>query len=482
MEDNRVELKKTLNPATVWALALGSIIGWGAFVLPGNFLAKSGPLGSSLGFLIGAVFMMVIASSYGYMVKNFPVAGGEFAYAYKAFGRHHAYICGWFLTLGYLSIVALNGTALAVLGKFVLPGVFARGYMYSIAGWEVYLGEVLLSCIAIILFGVFNYRGVKIMGRAQLLIVSLLCGGVVLIGFGTFLDPGAAISNLKPAFAPDKTMFASIAAVLAIAPFLYVGFDTIPQSAEEFDFPHDKSFKLMFWAILIGALMYTVVTVGTAIASPWQQLLATEPTWATGQSMQETLGNWGLMFLSLSLLMGICSGINGFFMATSRLLFSMGRARVIPKFFTDIHPKYQTPYKAVIFTLILSITAPWFGRQVVIWIVDMAAVGTAIGYLYTCLSAYLGFKYSPDLEGASKGKSVALLGTFFSLVILGLLIIPGSPAFLTPPSWIALASWIAIGVFFYMTMVKEYLQIPKATLDHLVFGDSKVEDVIEKSA
>ena len=84
--------------------------------------------------------MIVVGYSYSYMIAKFPVAGGEFAYAYKGFGRTASYICGWMLSLGYLSIVALNATALPVLASYLFPGVFNRGYLYTIAGYDVYMG------------------------------------------------------------------------------------------------------------------------------------------------------------------------------------------------------------------------------------------------------------------------------------------------------------------------------------------------------
>lgn len=139
--EERAQLSRTLKPQWVWAIALGSSIGWGAFVLPNGWMATAGPLGAALGLGIGGLLMLVIAVSYGFMIRNFPVSGGEFAYAYLGFGRDQAYVCGWFLTLGYLSIVALNASALALLGKFVLPGIAQQGLMYNIAGWEVYFGE-----------------------------------------------------------------------------------------------------------------------------------------------------------------------------------------------------------------------------------------------------------------------------------------------------------------------------------------------------
>lgn len=97
-------LNRSLKPIHVWALALGSIIGWGAFVLPGTtFLPKGGPLGTLIGMSAAGVIMAIIAASYGYMIKKYPVAGGEYTYALNTFGKKHAFVCVWFLILAYLS-------------------------------------------------------------------------------------------------------------------------------------------------------------------------------------------------------------------------------------------------------------------------------------------------------------------------------------------------------------------------------------------
>src|SRR5699024_7596183 len=154
----RKQLSKTLKPQWVWAIALGSAIGWGAFVQPINWMAEAGPLGVIIGFSIGALLMMVIAVSYGFLIKSFPVSGGEFAYSYISLGRTHAFITGWFLTLGYISIVALNASAFALLFKYVFPNIVENLYMYSIAGWDIYGTEIIISSLALLLFGYLNVK------------------------------------------------------------------------------------------------------------------------------------------------------------------------------------------------------------------------------------------------------------------------------------------------------------------------------------
>jgi len=137
----RKKLDRTLKPHWVWAIAFGSAVGWGAFVLPTDWMSDKGPLAVVIGLILGAILMTIIGVSYGFLIKHFPVSGGEFAYAYIGFGRTNAFIAGWFLTLGYICIVALNASALALLGKFLFPSIVKVGYLYTIAGWDVYFSN-----------------------------------------------------------------------------------------------------------------------------------------------------------------------------------------------------------------------------------------------------------------------------------------------------------------------------------------------------
>ena len=139
MENNNTgALKKGMSPAAVWALAVGSIIGFGCFILPPDFLQKAGPLGFVLGIVIGAAAMLIVGKNISYMVQRYPVAGGQFTYARQLFGTTNGFICGWMLVLGYISLIALNATALPVLAQYIAPTLFKRGYLYSVAGWDVF--------------------------------------------------------------------------------------------------------------------------------------------------------------------------------------------------------------------------------------------------------------------------------------------------------------------------------------------------------
>lgn len=456
-------LRRVLPPRQVASLALGCVIGFGCFILPGDFLETAGPLGAAAGIGLGALAMMVIARSYGLMVRTFPVAGAEFAYAYRFAGRRHAVICGWLLALGYLSIVPLNATALAVLGKFVAPELFSRGYLYTVAGFDVFAGEVALAAFAVALVGFLHARGVRGVGKTQVYMTGLLVAAVALVSVGALTGPGASAANWEPWFAPGRSAWTGVLAMLAISPWLYVGFDTLPQAAEEFAFPASKAFRLMAAAILAGAGMYVAVVLATAGVLPWRELTAGESVWVTGAAVRTSLGTGGVAVLSVAVVLAIFTGINGFFMASSRLMFSMGRAGLLPAWFGTIDRVRGTPRNALLFTGAASLVAPWFGREVIVWVVDMAAVGTACGYLYTCLAAF-------RMARRQRTRLEAAVGAILSAGFLVLLCVPGMPGFMALPSWIALAGWIGLGALFYLARAREFAAIPDAELDTRILG------------
>ena len=138
-----------------------------------------GPLPLVLGFLLGGALMLIVGFSYAYMIAKFPVAGGEFAYAYVGFGPIASYVCGWMLSVGYFGIVALNATAVPVLFSILTPGLLQKGLLWTIAGWPVYAGEIAVSLALLWVLGFVNYRGVKSTGNLQLLLCGLLCAAGV---------------------------------------------------------------------------------------------------------------------------------------------------------------------------------------------------------------------------------------------------------------------------------------------------------------
>ncbi|MDD4844449.1 MAG: APC family permease [Anaerotignum sp.] len=445
--------KKDLRKIDIWSLALGAIIGWGCFVMPGtSFLPKAGPIGSILGLMLGAVIMCIICISYGYMIRKFPLSGGEFVYADTAFGKKHAFICGWFIVLAYWSLIPLNSTALAMISRYILPGSPLQfGYLYTIAGWDVYLGEILLAYAFIIGLGIVNMRGIKSAGWFQTLVAVSLFASVMFALIGVLMTK-PDFGNLKPFFLEGQSKFSSILAVLAFAPYCFVGFDCIPQAAEEYSFSHKAALGLMVAAILVGGLIYCVVVFITSVVNPWQPMLASNPDWATGEMVMKSIGYIGVIFIGIAMLCAVVASMNGFYIASSRLLYSMAYADALPEKFAHLTPQ-GTPKNGIFFMMILALIAPWFGRQVLAWIVDMTCVGAAMGFTYTCASAAKVAKRDGD-----KGQMwISILGVAVASIFLIITFVPGMPGFLSTPSFIILGIWSVIGIIFYLSIRKRYI-------------------------
>ena len=483
-------MEKTLKARWVWAIALGSAVGWGAFILPTDWLAMGGPVGAVSGFMIGGALMVLIAVSYGFLIKSFPVSGGELAFALVGFGRTHAFFCGWYLTLGYTCIVALNASALALLFRKLMPDVVQQGYLYSVAGWDVYLVEVIISMVALAVFAYLNIRGTALSGQIQFIACVIMLIAVACILVAVIASPQVILSNALPAFPKDVNPIAAIAAIVAIAPWAFIGFDNVPQAAEEFDFPPSKAMRLIVLALLAAALLYCAMIAAVAMAAPWEALVAGDSAWGTADALTGVMGGAGMLLLTIGITMGVSTGLNGFYVSASRILLGMGRAQMVPKMVARLHPKYKTPYIGIIFVGAICLVSPWFGRAALTWVVDMSAVGVTVAYLYTCLCAFRLFRTSgaPAREGTLEGtnstskKVLSALGAVTSLVFMGLLLIPGSPGALGKESMLALAVWSLLGVVFFLMRRKHNKTLTDDQVDILVLGAPRPEGSELKSA
>jgi amino acid transporter len=134
-------------------------------------------------------------------------------------------------------------------------------------------------------------------------------------------------------------------------------------------------------------------------------------------------------------------------------MYAMANEGSLPKWFGQLSTKHGTPKNAILFTMAASLFAPWFGREVLLWIVDMTSVGAAIVFAYTTASAAIIAKR----HGHKSEVWIGAAGCIFSLFFLSLLIIPGMPGYLTFQSRVVLIAWIAIGILFYLKIRKTYV-------------------------
>lgn len=480
-------LQRQLSPMHVWAIAFGCIIGWGSFINPGKkFLPNSGVAGTAIAMVLGAVVMIIIAFSYAYMVPKCPRAGGEFTFTKMCYGNTPAYICGWFLVAAYLTNVPMNSTAIGLIvdGIDGSANILKFGFHYQIAGFEVYMGEMIFAMAILVLFAIFNIRGVKVAGTVQSVLAILLGVSVFTLLISALVSSKTSIANMAPWWGFNKSeaiaaytngtytsidqfsrggtvgITSSILATFAIAPWAFVGFDTIPQAAEEFKFSYKKVSFIMVVAIIFGCFVYTANnTIAAAALTNWPDLIveSSSTPWLLLTAAEALLGTPGKILVGVAVSSAVLSGIMGFYMASSRLMYSMSRDGYLPEFFGVIDKKYKTPKNAMLFCMVISLSGPILGREALGWFVDMSAIGASIGYGFTCLATLSTMKR--DKDGSVFLKVMAIIGAFFSVcfMVLQLVPIPGlSGVHFCNESYIMLLVWVALGAIFYVKQSKKF--------------------------
>ena len=159
---------KKISKLEIVSLAVGSIIGWGAFILPGDlFLSKIGIHNSIIGLSIGMILIMIIEKNYSYLINKIPISGGEYIYTKIYFGEIHSFICGWFLSLAYVCIVPLNATAIPLIFNILTKNKYLYGYLYSIDNFPVYMSDIIISTLFICILGYLNIKGIKLASLFQ---------------------------------------------------------------------------------------------------------------------------------------------------------------------------------------------------------------------------------------------------------------------------------------------------------------------------
>lgn len=445
-----MEKERKVSKLGLLTMSIGGMIGWGAFMQPGiKFLPQAGVLNTMIGMFIGLIMVSTIASCYGIILNKSPNStGGEYSYSKLAFDKKHNFIVGWFLMIVFIGIAALNATSFALIFKNVVFPNTDFITLYTIAGSPVTLGEVVISILVVMVFSWLMIKGVESVVKVQNIVTVALIIIVFAIFFLSLGKIDFANSPLMDYSSSSSINLSGIIAILVITPWAYYGVSNIPKVASDAKLPYKQVIIITIVSLVCGFIIYQMLLILTASVFSQSDLVGYNG-WATGDAIRKLYGNTGLFFITAGLAFAIFSGVNSFYMGAARVMNSMSEDGLLSKRFSRKHPKYGTPHHAILFILVIIIAAPFFGKQVLKWIVDMSALGGALVFFYTALTAY---KISDGFE-----KVIGGVATVFSVVFLLLLVIPGSPGFLSMPSIVALIIWSGLGAFLYWKDTRQTL-------------------------
>jgi amino acid transporter len=409
---------------------------------------------------------------YAEVTAALPLSGGEVAYAYKAFGTSKAFIVGWFLVFGYLSVSAFEAVSISKVLSYLVPSI-DYWQIYSVNGSPIYFSHIILSALFVFLISAINYTGVKNSARFQVALTILF----IILTF-TFVIAGFIMgdfSNLKPLFAGDSSgsISTGIAMVLVTVPFWFVGFDTIPQAAEEAkEGISAKTIGLLIPLSIISAVcFYFLLIMSTSIAAPWNEIINDKlPTAKAFEIATES--PFLVKLILITALVGLLTSWNGFFLAGSRVLFAMGRGKIIAPFLGKSHKKFQTPYNAVIFSGVVTFLASLMGPGAMVTFVNVGSLCIVIAFFGVSFSFITLRRKFPDLHRPFKapgGILLGIIGIVGSLSILAFMVVPISPvALVWPLEWGIFLIFTILGLLFWMFSAKSRNKVPKKERDYLI--------------
>jgi APA family basic amino acid/polyamine antiporter len=437
------DLKRVLDLKDTLALSFGAMVGWSWVILSGVWVSNGGSLGAMFGFVLAGVPIMLIGLLYAELAAAMPVVGGEHEYSLRALGRHGSFVCTWAIVFVYVSVCAFEAVALPTVIDYWFPD-YEAGYLWSIAGWDVYLSWVAVGVAGAALVTFINYVGVKSSAvvQATVSVLILVAGAMLLSGALLKGSPG----NLQPLFSQG---LAGVFSVAVMAPFMFVGFDVIPQAAEEIHLPARSIGRVLLGSIALALAWYVLIILAVALLVPAAGLGG---QLVTADAAGTAWGPVGANLLVLGGVGGIITSWNAFLVGGSRAVYAMAQHGMLPAWLGRLHPKYRTPYTAILAIGLLSMAAPLFGRVLLVWIVDAGSFAVVIAYTLVAVSFLQLRKNQPDMPRPFRLKHGVPIGWLALLGSLGLLMLylPGSPsALLWPVEWGLVGAWFVLGWVFY---------------------------------
>jgi amino acid transporter len=456
--ETRATLKKEIGRVGFFCLAFGAMIGVGWVTAMGSWLQAAGPLGAALAFIAGGVVMLFIGFCYAEVTAMLPVSGGEVAYAYKAFGVGHSFLVGWFLTFGYLSVSAFEAISIGRIISYLLPQT-DRWPLYSIQGETIFGTHLVIAVVFVALITTINYVGVQSSMRFQVYLTIAFLIIVTIVAFTGLLFGEA--SHLKPLFNGETTSarLAGMLGVFATVPFWLVGFDTIPQGAEEAK--ESVSYRtiglLILVSIVAASCFYALLILSAGSVVSRSEVADTTLYTAEAFAIAFQSSLFSKVIL-VAIVIGLLTSWNGFFLAGSRVLFALGRGRIVGTSLGGTHPKFKTPYNSVLFCGAITLVCTLLGRGAMIAFVDVGSfcIATAfLGVSFSFLKLRRSFPNQPRPYRAPGGKWSGYLAVGGSTIILLAITLPGSPAALRwPLEWAILVVACLLGWLVWTTSKK----------------------------
>jgi APA family basic amino acid/polyamine antiporter len=450
------QLKRTLGPGSLVALGIGAIIGAGLFSITGGAAANQAGPAITISFIVAALGCAFAGLCYAEFASMIPVAGSAYTYSYATMGEFIAWIIGWDLVLEY----AVGAATVSISWSRYLVK-FCEGFdvhlptALTVGPWDG--GIINLPAIFIvILMSLLLMKGTQESATVNGVIVGLKVTVVIIfivLGWKYIKE-----SNYVP-YIPDNTGkfgeygFSGIIRAAAIVFFAYIGFDAVSTAAQEAKNPRKDMPIGILGSLVICTVLYILfahVMTGVTNYSAFKGQDGIAPVAVAIESMGTTDASgvihpdypWLNRAIIVAILAGYASVILVMLLGQSRVFFSMSKDGLLPRVFSAVHPKFQTPVKNnTMFLVFVSLFAAFVPARVV---GEMTSIGTLFAFILVCIGIIVMRKQMPDAPRAFKTPLVPLVP------ILGISTCFFMMAFLPLDTWIRLFVWMIIGFDVYL--------------------------------
>lgn len=450
------QLKRTLGPGSLVALGIGAIIGAGLFSITGGAAANQAGPAITISFIVAALGCAFAGLCYAEFASMIPVAGSAYTYSYATMGEFIAWIIGWDLVLEY----AVGAATVSISWSRYLVK-FCEGFdvhlpaALTVGPWDG--GVINLPAIFIvILMSLLLMKGTQESALVNGIIVGLKVAVVIIfiiLGWKYINE-----SNYVP-YIPDNTGkfgeygFSGIIRAAAIVFFAYIGFDAVSTAAQEAknprkDMPIGILGSLVICTILYILFAHVMTGVTNYTAFKGQDGIAPVAVAIENMGTPDASGAihpdypWLNRAIIVAILAGYASVILVMLLGQSRVFFSMSKDGLLPRVFSAVHPKFQTPVKNnTMFLVFVSLFAAFVPARVV---GEMTSIGTLFAFILVCIGIIVMRKQMPDAPRAFKTPLVPLVP------ILGIFTCFFMMAFLPLDTWIRLFVWMIIGFDVYL--------------------------------
>ena len=464
-------LKRTLGPMSLVALGIGAIIGAGLFVRTAAAIADRAGPSVVLAFVVAGVGCAFAGLCYAEFASMIPVAGSAYTYSYATMGELVAWIIGWDLVLEYAVgaatvAIAWSEYANRVVAWFAprIPFEWTHGPLESSGGVHGIINVpavVILFALTLLLI-----RGTKESAYVNAIIVVLKVSIVLLvigIGWGfmnpanhTPLIPAATTYTTPEGVTHDYGGIMGILGAAGVVFFAYIGFDAVSTAAQEAKNPKRDMPIGILGSLVVCTVLYVLfsyVLSGVATVEDFRST-GREASVAFAISKYMIGYEWLSKAVTVAILLGFSSVILVMLLGQSRVFYSMSFDGLVPKIFSDVHPKYRTPYKSnMVFFVFTALFAAFLPEDIV---GEMTSIGTLFAFILVCIGVWIMRKKRPDIPRGFVVPMMPVVSTL-GVIVCGAMIYG-----LGWTNWARLLVWLVIGLIFYFSYGRYHSHVERA--------------------